>query len=197
MLEAVLLKLVVGLEDAPHGEDVTTGKVEDARLAEAPPVRVLVAKLARVEALDATELGDEVPLCRDGKGVSGLVRRVERERRRAKRTKSSLGTLEEVAPGAMMDLEAGDTLWVPLHAELVEEELDEVALGLDDVDVAPVVEPLVLLAVADDDVADMRLLIAAVPVLVLALVVRLEAEDEELDRVVLRVRQELAARVDY
>lgn len=113
-----------------------------------------------------------------------------------RRTESRLGTLEEVAPRPMVDLEAGDALGVPLHAELVEEELDEVALGVDDVDVAPAVEALVLLALADDDVPDVRLLVAAVPVLVLALVVRLEAKDEELDRVVLRVRQELAARVD-
>lgn len=94
-----------------------------------------------------------------------------------------------------MHLEAGKTLRVPLEAELVEEGLDELALALDDFKaIVGDAKASIHVLVANDDDADMRVVGTTVDLEVI--VVRLQAVEERLDRVVRRVRQKLAARVD-
>jgi hypothetical protein len=62
VFEGVLLELVVCLENPPNRENMATGEVEGARLVEPPAIALRVAELARVEALDPAELGDEIPV---------------------------------------------------------------------------------------------------------------------------------------
>lgn len=63
VLEAVLLELVVGFENAPDRKDVSAGEVERRRLIESPAVRLRVAEPAGVAVLDPAELWHEVPAC--------------------------------------------------------------------------------------------------------------------------------------
>lgn len=189
VLERVVLHLVVGLENPPDGQDVTTSEVERAGLGEAPAVGFGVAMLALVVARDSTQIGGDRPLCMMGK-FSFIPKTLT-----LRLTIAVVRSLEQVTPGSLVHLVARYTLGIP-RAKHVEEEDDEIMFGVDhSEDVVGGTDERFELLWSDGNDSNVSILCSAIEVDVLAL--GLEAVEESGDVVLLGIRSQLASSVDY